>query len=39
METTLAYVLGEFSTVERYLTGPAGMAPATVEELQDLLLV
>ena len=39
MEATLAHVLGEFSTVERYLTGPAGMELATVAMLRDLLLV
>jgi len=39
MEATLAHVVGEFTTVERYLVGPAGMDPATVEELRDLLLI
>lgn len=39
LEATLAHVLREFATVERYLVGPAGMDPTTVEELRELLLV
>jgi hypothetical protein len=38
MEATLRHLHDHHGGVETYLLGPAGMSPATLDRLRDLLL-